>query len=40
MEKLGFIARFYDEQYEKKEIDELCEAPISAISGISESDAL
>jgi len=40
MEKSGFIARFYDKPYEKKEIDELCEAPISAISGISESDAL
>ena len=39
MEKSGFIFKFYDKAYEDKSIEELCEAPVSAISGISESDA-
>lgn len=40
MEKSGFIVRFYDKAYEEKSIEDLCKAPISAISGISESDAV
>ena len=40
MEKSGFIVRFYDKTYEDKSIEDLCKAPVSAISGISESDAL
>ena len=39
MEKFGFIAKFYDKAYEDKSIEELCKAPVSAISGVSESDA-
>ena len=39
MEKSGFIVKFYDKAYEDKSIEELCKAPVSAISGISESDA-
>ena len=39
MEKSGFIAKFYDKAYEDKSIEELVKAPVSAISGISESDA-
>ena len=39
-EKPGFIVKFYDKAYEDKTIEELVKAPVSAISGISESDAL
>ncbi len=39
MEKSGFIVKFYDKAYEDKSIEELCKAPVSAISGVSESDA-
>ena len=39
MEKPGFIVRFYDKAYEGKTIQELVKAPVSAISGVSESDA-
>ena len=39
MEKPGFIVKFYDKAYENKNIEELCKAPVSAISGVSESDA-
>jgi len=39
MEKSGFIVKFYDKAYEDKTIEELCKAPVSAISGVSESDA-
>ena len=39
MEKPGFIVRFYDKAYEDKTIQELVKAPVSAISGVSESDA-
>lgn len=39
LEKPGFITKFYDKAYEKKDIQELCKAPVSAISGVSESDA-
>jgi hypothetical protein len=39
MEKSNFIVKFYDEAYEDKSIEELVKAPVSAISGISESDA-
>jgi len=38
-EKLGPIARFFDKAYETKSIWELAKAPVTAISGISESDA-
>lgn len=40
MEKPGFIVKFYDKAYEDKKIEELVKAPVSAISGISESDAV
>jgi len=40
MEKSGFIVKFYDKAYEDKTIEELCEASVSAISGVSESDAV
>lgn len=39
MEKPRFIVRFYDKAYEGKTIQELVKAPVSAISGVSESDA-
>jgi hypothetical protein len=39
MGKSGFIAKFYDRAYEDKSIEELVAAPVSAISGVSESDA-
>ena len=39
-EKPGFIVKFYDKPYEDKTVEELVKAPVSAISGISESDAL
>jgi len=40
MEKSGFIVKFYDKAYEDKNIEELVKAPVAAISGISETDAL
>ena len=40
MEKSGFIVKFYDKAYEDKSIEELCKAPVFAISGVSESDAV
>jgi predicted RecB family nuclease len=40
MEKSGFIVKFYDKAYEDKTIEELCKVPVSAISGVSESDAV
>ena len=39
-EKPGFIVKFYDKPYENKTVEELVKAPVSAISGVSESDAL
>jgi hypothetical protein len=39
LEKPGFIVKFYDKVYEEKSIEELVNAPVAAISGISESDA-
>jgi Helix-hairpin-helix domain len=38
-EKPGFITKFFDKPYENKSILELVEAPVSAISGVTESDA-
>jgi len=38
-EEVGFIAKFFDKAYEKKNILELVKAPVSALSGVSESDA-
>ena len=40
MEKSGFIVKFYDKAYEDRSIEELCKSPVSAISGVSESDAV
>lgn len=40
MEKSGFIVKFYDKAYEDKSIEELCKAPVHAISGVSETDAV
>ncbi len=34
-----FIVKFFDKKYERLSLEELCRAPVSAISGISESDA-
>ena len=34
-----FIVKFFDRKYEKLSFEELCKAPVSAISGVSESDA-
>lgn len=34
-----FIEKFFDENYEKLSLEELLKAPVSAISGLSESDA-
>ena len=39
MEKPGFVVKFYDKEYEDKSIEELVNAPVSVISGVSESDA-
>ena len=39
MEKPGFIVKFYDEAYEMKSIEELVDAPVAAISGVSDFDA-
>jgi len=38
-EEPGFIVKFFDKAYEDKNIIELVNAPVSAISGVSESDA-
>jgi hypothetical protein len=38
-EEVGFIAKFFDKSYEGKTILELVNAPVVAISGISEADA-
>ena len=38
-EEPGFIVKFFDKVYEDKDILELLDAPVSAISGISEPDA-
>ena len=38
-EEVGFIAKFFDKAYEGKSILELAEAPVAAISGVSEADA-
>jgi hypothetical protein len=35
----GFIVKFYDKKYEKMNILELVEAPVEAISGVSDGDA-
>jgi len=40
MEKPRFMVKFYDKAYEDKSIKELIKAPVAAISGISESDAV
>jgi len=40
MEKPGFIVKFFDKAYEDKSIVELAKAPVAAISGVSESDAV
>ena len=34
------VVKFFDKKYEKLSFEELCKAPVSAISGISESDAV
>jgi hypothetical protein len=39
MKMSEFIVKFYDKAYEKKTIIELTEAPVAAISGVSELDA-
>ncbi|MDH5267131.1 MAG: DUF4332 domain-containing protein [Candidatus Bathyarchaeota archaeon] len=33
------VVKFFDKEYEKVSLEELCRAPLSAVSGISESDA-
>jgi len=38
-EEPGFITKFFDKAYEAKSILELPKAPVTAISGVSESDA-
>ena len=35
----GFIVKFYDKAYEKMDLLELINAPVDAISGVSEGDA-
>jgi len=40
MKKSGFIVKFYDKAYEDKSIEELVKAPVAAISGVGESDAV
>ena len=37
-EEPGFIVKFYDKAYEDKSIIALAQAPVAAISGVSESD--
>lgn len=39
-EKPGFIVKFFDKAFEDKNVVELAKAPVSAISGVSESDAV
>lgn len=39
-EKPGFIVKFFDKAFEDKNIVELAKAPVSAISGVSESDEM
>ena len=39
MERSEFIVKFYDKAYENQSIEELVNAPVSSISGVSESDA-
>lgn len=39
MEKPGFIVKFFDKAYEDKDIEELVNAPVAAISGVSDADA-
>jgi len=38
-EESGFIVKFFDKAYETKNIVELTKAPVSAISGVSQTDA-
>lgn len=33
------ISQFFDKQYEQQQFDELADAPVDAIQGLSESDA-
>ena len=33
------VSQFFDKDYEQKEFDELADAPVDAIQGLSESDA-
>lgn len=40
MEKTGFIVKFFDKTFEGKTIEELVKAPVAAISGVSEADAI
>ena len=39
MEVSEFITKFYIKKFKDKAIEELCQAPVSAISGVSETDA-
>jgi hypothetical protein len=39
LEKPGFIVKFFDKAYEDKTIEELVNAPVASISGVSDSDA-
>lgn len=38
-EEPGFIIKFFDKEYETKNILQLVKVPVSAISGVSEADA-
>ena len=38
-ENVGFIVKFYDKAYEEKNIIDLVNSPVAAISGVSETDA-
>src|ERR671932_1164091 len=38
-EGVADIAQFFDKDYEQKEFNELAEAPVDAIQGLSEGDA-
>jgi hypothetical protein len=40
MDKPGFIVKFYDKAYEDKSIEDLVNAPVAAISGVSDADAV